>query len=162
MFEEAYGYKRLIENHHLTQDEVAKRMSISQSAVANKLRLLKLSYEEQQMIVESDLTERHARALLKLDDKKKRMDVISYIANNALNVCETEQYIEKLISEQNMSDTDKNQVKNEQNSSQKAANEMILAIKRRVEALRRTGSAATVRVVENDDDIDVYVKISKS
>ena len=51
MFEQAYGFRKLIDNHRLTQEEVARKMSLSQSAVANKLRLLKLSYEEQRIIL---------------------------------------------------------------------------------------------------------------
>ncbi len=97
MFEQAYGFKKLIENHHLTQEEVARRMSMSQSAVANKLRLLRLSYEEQKIILETGLTERHARALLRLDGSSKRMAAIHYVSERKMNVQETEKYIEELL-----------------------------------------------------------------
>ena len=76
MFEQAYGFRTLIENHGLTQEEVARRMSMSQSAVANKLRLLRLTYEEQKMILETGLTERHARALLRLDSEADQLDAL--------------------------------------------------------------------------------------
>lgn len=80
MFEQAYGFQKLIENHHLTQEDVARRLSLSQSAVANKLRLLKLSLEEQNLILECALTERHARALLKISDPAVRSELIRKIA----------------------------------------------------------------------------------
>ena len=102
MFEEAYGYKKLIENHHMTQDEVAKRMSVSQSAVANKLRLLRLDYDEQKIILENGLTERHARALLRIESKAIRDSVLNHVTENKLNVSATEAYIEdRLNTEKN-------------------------------------------------------------
>ena len=67
MFELAYGMRNLIEQHKITQEELATRMSMSQSAIANKIRLLRLSYEEQKLILECGLSERHARALLRLE-----------------------------------------------------------------------------------------------
>ncbi|MBQ2998881.1 MAG: ParB/RepB/Spo0J family partition protein, partial [Clostridia bacterium] len=97
MFEQAYGFKKLIENHHLTQEEVARRMSMSQSAVANKLRLLRLSYEEQRLILETGLTERHARATLRIENTKKRLETIRYIAEQKLNVQDSEAYVENLL-----------------------------------------------------------------
>ena len=97
MFEKAYGFKQLIENYGHTQADIAQKMSLSQSAVANKLRLLKLSCEEQRLILETGLSERHARALLKIDSKETRMETIKHAAANKLNVASTEQYIEKLL-----------------------------------------------------------------
>ena len=80
MFEQAYGFRQLIDNYGLTQEDVARKMSLSQSAIANKLRLLKLSYEEQRLITETGLTERHARALLKVDDQSLRLEIIKYVS----------------------------------------------------------------------------------
>ena len=72
MFEQAYGFRQLIDNYSMTQEEIARKISLSQSAVANKLRLLRLSYDEQRRIIEAELTERHARALLRLSDFEMR------------------------------------------------------------------------------------------
>lgn len=96
MFEQAYGFQKLIENHHLTQEDVARRLSLSQSAVANKLRLLKLSLEEQNLILECALTERHARALLKISDPAVRSELIRKIAAEKWNVRESERYIDAI------------------------------------------------------------------
>jgi ParB family chromosome partitioning protein len=95
-FEEAYGYRRLIDSFGLTQESVAQRVGRSQSAVANKLRLLRLSESLATRIRESGLSERHARAMLKLDDNR-REQALDYIIENHLNVEKTEEYIDKLI-----------------------------------------------------------------
>lgn len=97
MFEEACAIERLINSYAMTQDQVAKRLSMSQSAVANKLRLLKLTENERDLICEYALSERHARALLKVDDVKKRTDIINKIYVSKMNVAATEQYIDSLL-----------------------------------------------------------------
>ena len=71
-FEEAIAIKNLISEWNITQEEASERLGKAQSTLANKLRLLKLGSEEQQMILQNGLTERHARALLKINDEKKR------------------------------------------------------------------------------------------
>ncbi len=97
IFETAKAIKKLIENFKLTQEEVAKRLSMSQSAIANKLRLLKYTPEEEQVILENHLTERHARALLKLSESKERLAAMKVIIRSHMNVSSAESYIEKLI-----------------------------------------------------------------
>lgn len=67
-FEEAYGFKRLIDQYGLTQEEAARKVGKTQSAVANKLRLLRLSPQNMELIRSANLTERHARCLLRLRD----------------------------------------------------------------------------------------------
>lgn len=96
-FEEAWGYKSLIEQHGLTQDEAAHRVGRTQSAVANKLRLLKLSPRNMQLVLDGNLTERHARALLRLPTEEERLTTTEYIIEHELNVNRSEQYIEKLL-----------------------------------------------------------------
>lgn len=98
-FEEAWGFKKLIETFGLTQDEAAKKVGKTQSAVANKLRLLKLSQKNIELIRNGGLTERHARALLRISDEEKRMRATAYIIEHELNVSKTEQYIDKLLTE---------------------------------------------------------------
>lgn len=101
IFETARAIKKLIESFKLTQDEVAKRLSMSQSAVANKLRLLKYTEEEEKLILENHLTERHARALLKLNDTAERIKAIKVIIKARMNVSATEAYIDKLLEAEN-------------------------------------------------------------
>lgn len=97
IFEQAQAFDLLISTFNLTQNEVATRLSLSQSAIANKLRLLRLTETERALILEYCLTERHARALLKLSDSKIRLKFIHLIARDKLNVSSTEQLIDNYI-----------------------------------------------------------------
>lgn len=96
-FEEANGFKRLIEQFGLTQEEAACKVGKTQSAVANKLRLLRLSQQNMELIRCNNLTERHARALLRLNDEADRINVTNYIIEHELNVSRTEEYIDEFL-----------------------------------------------------------------
>ena len=96
-FEEANGFKRLIEQFGLTQEEAARKVGKTQSAVANKLRLLRLSQQNMELIRCNNLTERHARALLRLNDEADRINVTHYIIEHELNVSRTEEYIDEFL-----------------------------------------------------------------
>lgn len=93
MFEEARGISRLIRRYGLTQEQAAAKLGKTQSTIANKLRLLKLSEEEQEWIVNAGLTERHARALIKIDDEELRREVLSKIISDCLNVTQSEELV---------------------------------------------------------------------
>ena len=95
-FEEALAYQMLIEGFGLTQDELAKRIGKSQSAIANKLRLLKLPEPIRDLISPEIITERHARSLLKLTAPEMLMEVLRQIYERDLNVKETEKLVEEL------------------------------------------------------------------
>ncbi|NPV29394.1 MAG: ParB/RepB/Spo0J family partition protein [Firmicutes bacterium] len=92
-FEEAEGYAKLIREFRLTQAEVARRMGLSQSTVANKLRLLRLDPEIRLQIYQQKLSERHARALLELPDKELQQKVLSLAAAREFSVSEWEKLI---------------------------------------------------------------------
>ncbi len=98
MFEEASAIASLIELYKLTQEQIAQQLSLTQAAIANKLRLLKLSNEEKSTILESDLTERHARALLRLKEPVERQKLLARIIKYHLNVKQTEDYIDNFLS----------------------------------------------------------------
>lgn len=99
-FEEASGFKRLIEQYGLTQEEAARKVGKTQSAVANKLRLLRLSPQNVELIRSASLTERHARSLLRLEKEEDRINATHYIIEHDLNVSRTEQYIDQLLTEE--------------------------------------------------------------
>ncbi len=99
-FEEASAIATLLEVHELTQEKLAERLSVSQSYIANKLRLLKFTYEEQTIILSAGLTERHCRALLRLTTPTVREAALQHIITHKLNVAQTEAYIERLLAEQ--------------------------------------------------------------
>ena len=96
-FEEANGFKRLIDQFGLTQEEAARKVGKTQSAVANKLRLLRLSQQNMELIRCNNLTERHARALLRLNDEADRINVTNYIIEHELYVSRTEEYIDEFL-----------------------------------------------------------------
>lgn len=96
-FEEAEGYRRLIEEFGLTQDELAQRLGRSQSAIANKLRLLRLPPAVREVISREMLTERHARALLKLESEKLQLEAVAEIVRRGLNVRQTEEWVDKRL-----------------------------------------------------------------
>lgn len=96
-FEIAEAYKSLIDEHHMTQDELARKMGKSQSTIANKLRILKLTPTVRQLISEYALTERHARAILQIPDEKTQLEAIDTIFKNKLNVAQSEEYITALL-----------------------------------------------------------------
>ena len=95
--EEAYGISRLVANFHMSQEQVARLLGKSQSSVANKLRLLRHSEAVLLALREAGLTERHARALLKLKDDRQKFLAISEIAKQGMSVARTEKYIETLL-----------------------------------------------------------------
>lgn len=89
-FETAEGIRRLIGVYGLTQEAAAARLGCSQSAVANRLRLLRLSQEEREIILKNGLTERHARALLRVEDPARRRAILERAAKGHLTVAQTE------------------------------------------------------------------------
>lgn len=95
--EEATALQRLIRTYNLSQDEAAKRLGKSQSAVANKLRLLRLPSDVLELLRANGMTERHARALLKLDRAELQLAAAKYIVEQQLTVAKSEQYIEQLL-----------------------------------------------------------------
>lgn len=98
LFEEASALDRLCRTFRYTQAELAERVGLSQSAVAGKLRLLRLGAEERLIITEHHLSQRHARALLRVQDDQLRLFALKYIVERGYNVSQSETFLEALIS----------------------------------------------------------------
>ena len=96
-WEEAEGIARLIRVYGLNQEQAARRLGKSQSAVANKLRLLKHSPAVRAALRENGLSERHARALLRLPTEAERLEAVSVMARREMNVARAEAYVEELL-----------------------------------------------------------------
>ena len=94
--EEAAGIARLMQEYHLSQEQAARRLGKSQSAVANKLRLLRLPPSVLDRLRQAGLSERHARALLRLPDEEAQLRVLERIIAGGWTVARTEQYIDAL------------------------------------------------------------------
>jgi len=99
-FEIAEGYQKLIREQGMTQDDLARKLGKSQSTVANKLRLLRLSPRVKKIIRDFSLTERHARALLNISDEEVQLTAVKAICRQRLNVQQSEELIRQLLSEE--------------------------------------------------------------
>ena len=150
IFEEAAAIASLIDLHKLTQEEIAAQLSLTQSAIANKLRLLRLTDAERAVILTNNLTERHARALLRIKNPIERIEALAYIVGNSLNVKQSESYVERLI-------TPVTDVK----TALRNYKSCISTIQRAVSALREIGNGARTSCSETDDELIYTITISK-
>ncbi len=94
--EEAKTYQKVLELDEMTQEELAKTMGKSQSAVANKLRLLQLNDDVKKALLSNEISERHARTLLRIDDSAKQTEMLKRVISEKINVRELEKEIDKL------------------------------------------------------------------
>lgn len=156
--EEAEAFCSLISEHGITQEELAARLGKSQSTIANKIRILKLAPETRRILAENGLSERHARALLKIPDEKTRMRALDIIIKRGLNVAKAEELIEELLS------------KNEKTQQNKTQNIRIFrdvrifsnTIKQAVDMMNRSGIAAEAQKTESEEFIEYTIKIPKN
>ena len=103
--EEAQAYRRLIEEFHLKQDEIAERVSKSRTAVTNSLRLLKLSPKVQEMVVDEMISAGHARAILGISDFETQEMIALKVFDHKLSVRETEALVRKILKPSNQKET---------------------------------------------------------
>lgn len=97
--EEAISYKKILDMGYLTQEQLALKLGKSQSAVANKVRLLNLCDEVQEALMEEKISERHARSILKLDKSQDQIKILDKIINERLTVRKTDEEIDKMNNE---------------------------------------------------------------
>ena len=100
-FEEAEGFRNLMGDYSFTQEALAAKIGKNQSTIANKLRLLRLPRDIQKQIIETELTERHARALLRLTEEDAQQEVLQKIICNGLTVRKTEELIDAMLAKLN-------------------------------------------------------------
>lgn len=158
MFEEARGISRLIRKYGLTQEEAAARLGKKQSTVANKLRLLKLSMEEQDWVLQSGLSERHARSLLRVDDEEIRKEILSRIVAENLSAKETEDLVLKLICRATVKDSPHQDKK----FIVRDVRIFVNTITKAIDTMRISGINAIAKKQEDDEYIEYIVKIPKS
>ena len=154
-FEEANAISQLMNHFGLSQSDVAKKLGKSQSALSNKLRLLRLPVDVRYYIEQEGLTERHARALLQLDNEKDIWKVLNVIKQKGLNVAQTEKYIESITNKQ---------VKHRKNvvTIFKDVRIFVNTVNRAIETMKRSGIDAESNKTETDDYIEFVVKIPKN
>lgn len=154
--EEGEAYSNLITDFGLTQEELAGCLGKSQAYIANKLRILKLSDQIKTKLRENMLTERHARALLKLDTEALRNSALDYILKKQLNVAQTESYISSLLYPE-----EKAQKTQKQMRIIKDIRIFSNTIKQAIDMMKQSGIQAVSKKVENEDFIEYTVKIPK-
>lgn len=157
--EEALGYIHLMEDHSFTQQEIAEKVGKNQSTIANKLRILKLSDEVKDILLENHLTERHARALLKLPDEKLQRMVLDEVIKKDLTVKKTEKYIIDLMEKLTKPEDDK-----KRRRMKSAFNFRIYlnTLKNAYNAIKETGLNAEYQQLDKGEYIEVVVKIPKN
>lgn len=158
IFEEARGISRLIHRYGLTQSEAADRLGKKQSTIANKLRLLRLTPEEQEWIVNAGLSERHARALLRITDEETRREVIAKIISDSLNVEQAEQLISMYTSQKKRLKTSPIKVK----PVVKDVRIFVNTINKAVNTMKLAGIDAGLIRNDSEDFIEYTIKIPRS
>lgn len=154
--EEAEAFCNLISEHSLTQEELADKLGKGQSTIANKIRILKLSPKVRKILTENSLTERHARALLKLPQEKQQLRVLKIITERGLNVAKTEELVERLIKKP---DAPIPQIKNIRVF--KDLRIFTNTIKQAVDMMKKSGIDAKAKKHENDNFIEYTIIIPK-
>lgn len=157
MFEEAKGISRLIRKFGLTQEEAARKLGKKQSTVANKLRLLKLSIEEQDWILQAGLSERHARAILRIENEEVRKEILSKIVAESLSAKDTEDLVLKLLCQATV-----NSPKQEKKFVVRDVRIFVNTINKAVDTMRLSGINAVSRKLETEEYIEYTVQIPKS
>lgn len=157
IFEQATALLSLLKEWNLTQQSAAQRLGMSQSQLANKIRLLKLTEAEQKVIVNNKLTERHARALLKIDDLEKRDKILETVVKLKLNVSKTEELIESALKIE-----DKPKPKRTRKFIAKDIRIFINTIDHAVDVMKTAGIKAKAEKNETEDYIECVIRIPKS
>ena len=155
-FEEAEGYLALIREHGLTQDELAKKLAKNQSTIANKLRILKLPASVKKKIVSGSLTERHARALLRLHNESAQLKLLDHIIRNALSVKETEDMVEREL------DRIYGEEKDEPVIRMRGGYKIYInTIKKTIKKLESLGTHAVMKTEDAGDHININILVPK-
>ncbi|MEA5143564.1 MAG: ParB/RepB/Spo0J family partition protein [Oscillibacter sp.] len=154
--EEAQALSRLIARYGLSQEEAAAKIGKSQSAVANKLRLLRLAPDIVALLRENGLSERHARALLRLQSREEQEKALHHIIAHGLNVAQTEEYIEKRLR-----DIEIQPSKGRTTYIIKDVRLFLNSINRSVDLMRRSGVHADCGRQDTEDEILLTIRIPK-
>lgn len=155
--EEAAALQKLITTYHLSQEEAARRVGKSQSAVANKLRLLKLSPELLTRLRDAGLTERHGRALLRLEDSQREA-ALECILAEGMNVAQTDAYIDSLLSPP----PEKPKPRARPTIYIRDVRLFLNTLRHGLDVMQRSGLDATCGKEENDETLTLTITIPKA
>lgn len=157
IFEEACAISTLCEKFSLTQEQAASFLCVSQSYIANKIRLLSLTEPERELIIKNSLTERHARALVRIADPVQRLKVLGHIIEHGLNVQKSEEYIKQLLHQ------------DQQPQEQKPVRKMVIrdiriflnSLDRAVNTVKEAGIPIQKSKTETENEIQLIIKIPR-
>lgn len=159
IFEEAEGIQKLIAEWGVTQEEAAARLGKSQSTLANKIRLLRLTPSQRRKITDAHLTERHARALLRIPEDEKRDLVLNEIIHKNLNVHQTDQLIESLLTPAEPTEEPKSRVN--RTFIVKDVRIFMNTIHHAIDIMKKSGIQAVSQQNETEEYIECVVRIPK-
>ena len=148
--EEAEGISRLLKEWNMSQEQAARLLGKSQSAIANKLRILKHSSPVLAKLREHRLTERHARALLKLRDPEEVLTVIDHILRQDMNVAQTEKYIDSLLRQK------------EEKTAKPNLSQLLNSLTQSLQKIQLSGIPAISERRETDSQIVLTITIPKN
>lgn len=154
IFEQAEAIEALIDTYGLTQEQIAAKLSNSQSFIANKLRLLRYSASEREIILKNNLTERHARALLRVLDIDLRAKLLDRIVNERLNVSASEELIEGHLSQDIATQKQDKRI-------YKSVSSFYSAINRAIDTIKNSGIEIKSRRVEGDNFTELTILVPK-
>ena len=165
MFEEAAAIASLLKLSGMTQDQCARRLAVSQSYIANKLRLLRLTEEERELMLENGLTERHGRALLRLVPGAERMAVLRIMVDREMNVASAEEYVESLICAESRAAEIRRQPDRSEQRRRLILKDIRIfynSIDHAVDVIKKSGIAVESSREETDEGVRISILLPKS
>ena len=160
--EEANGINQLIRMFGMSQEEAARRIGKSQSAVANKLRLLRLPQDVLEGLRQNGLTERHGRALLRLPDRESQRAALLYIIDNGLTVAATDAYIDALLqAPEAPEEPEAPKAESRRTFVLKDVRVFLNTLSRSIDLMKQGGIDAGVRREETEDQLILTISIPK-
>jgi len=159
--DEAEGYNNLIKEHGLTQEELAQKVGKSQSTIANKIRLLRLPPMVKKILSDNNLTERHARALLKLHDEQLQLKVLKYVCERNLNVKKTEELVERAI-EKCLKQKKGNVPERKFTKTIKDIRIFVNTIRQAIDLMKKSGVNAKAAQIDRGEYVEFIIRVPKS
>ncbi len=155
--EEALSYRQLLDRCGLTQEQLAAKVGKTQSSIANKLRLLKLPTSVREIVRDNKLTERHARALLRLDSEEKQIYAVKRVVDFNMNVKQTEELVDKII----RNGIEQTESKGKLQKSIADVRVFFSTISKAISLMNEKGIEATAEKDETDSYYEYVIRIAK-
>lgn len=159
--EEAEGYNNLINEHGFTQEDLANKIGKSQSTIANKIRLLKLPPMVKKILQDNSLTERHARALLKLHDEQLQLKVLKNVCEKGLNVKKTEELVERAIEKYTAQEKEK-VAERKFTRAIKDIRIFVNTIKQAIDIMKKSGVNVRAAQLDRGEYIEFVIRVPKN